>query len=145
MVVSLTVTERSWVQVLVLALFLIEDRAQSQDIQVKTQINEPTFYLCFELKTRIYEENPIEKKGSLTDDGDPGLHVDTEVDLLEQRRLAGVVEVGLVEAEDGRLQLGRLREAELDVVLARPLQQLRRAVVLVVLLHLAPVLLLRGL
>ena len=82
---------------------------------------------------------------SLTNNGNPGLHVDTEVDLLEQRRLAGVVEVGLVEAEDGRLQLGRLREAELDVVLARPLQQLRRALVLVVLLHLAPVLLLRGL
>ena len=52
---------RSWVQILVLALFLIEDRAQSKDIQVKTQINEPTFYLRFELKTRIYEENPIER------------------------------------------------------------------------------------
>ena len=61
MAVSLTGTERSWVQFLVLALFLIEDRAQSKDIQVKTQINEPTFYLRFELKTRIYEENPIEK------------------------------------------------------------------------------------
>ena len=46
---------------MVLALFLIEDRAQSKDIQVKTQINEHTFYLHFELKTQIYEENPIER------------------------------------------------------------------------------------
>ena len=51
---------RAWVQILLLALFLIEDRAQSKDKQVKTQINEPTFYLRFELKTRIYEEIPIE-------------------------------------------------------------------------------------
>ena len=79
---------------------------------------------------------------ALTDDGDPGVHVDAELDALEERRLARVVEVGLVEAEDGRLQLGRLREPELDVVLARPLQQLRRALVFVAPLQLAPVLLL---
>ena len=41
---------------------------------------------------------------ALTDDGDPGVHVDAELDLLEERRLPLVVEVRLVEAEDGRLQ-----------------------------------------
>ena len=60
----------------------------------------------------------------LTNDSDPGLHVNTELHVLEQRRLVLVVEADVVEAEDGRLQLGRLGEAELDQVLLGPLQQL---------------------
>ena len=46
-----------------MALFLIEDMLKSNQrcTRVKTQINVPTFYLRFGLKTRIYEENPIEK------------------------------------------------------------------------------------
>ena len=63
MVVSLPATQRSWVQALELALFLIEDKFKSNQryTRVKTQINVPTFYLRFGLKTRIYEENPIER------------------------------------------------------------------------------------
>ena len=60
MVASLPDTQGFWVRLPAWALFLIEDRVQSRELQVKTQINKPTFYLRFELKTRIYEENPIE-------------------------------------------------------------------------------------
>ena len=60
----------------------------------------------------------------LTDYGDPGFHVDAKVHVLEEGRLTLVVEAEVVHAEDGRLELGRLGEAELDEIFPRLLKQL---------------------
>ena len=54
----------------------------------------------------------------LTNNSYPGIHVDAKVHVLEKGRLTRVVETGVVHAEDGRLQLRRLGEAELDDVFA---------------------------
>lgn len=60
-------------------------------------------------------------------DADPAVHVNTEVDVLEDHGvLLGVPELDVVHLDDRSRELRNLRELQLDGVLPRPLDERRR-------------------